>query len=229
MSIASEIVKVTAVQVTSVETLVATLTAWHPYVDVYVDPNGDALAAGTEWLLYAVDGTSKGALLAQGVMGTDPQRVMAKVPGRGLTIALYAYTKGASTGADLKVALVGWDPRFQTAVVANEGNQGTHNLTNARVTLATLSQWYPLVSAIANVSADLGGVGKSQWEIVANFAGMAPIIVAAGKLTEAQASPQGLGTVEGGCESWTLQAFTNGPNVANAVGTLFGYAPAGHA
>jgi len=218
-----EIVKSTLVQVTNVETLISSLSAWQPRVDVYVDPNGDARALNTSWNLYAVDGGNR-SLIASGRFADPdlaPQRVLANVRGSGTTIALYAVTDNLPSGADIKVALVGWDPDNAETGNVQTTAKGTIALGSNYVTAATLA-WQPEVSAMVDLSADAKAIG-SEWGIFANFAGMAPILIASGIATDLRVSVPELQQLQGGCETWTLAGRTQHAAAVGAIGILFGF------
>lgn len=221
------------VTVSAPETLVCTLTAWHPKVDVYVDPKANPLALGTMWRVYAITTGGVRTLLAEGAFTGDSlsegQRVVS-CDGGGDTIALYAQTDGQSTGSNLAAAMVGWDPNFQETPDV-ESQTATHALGfPAYTTFGTLSAWFPKVGVGVDASLGPAAIGESSWQVVATFpsiAGFADTVLASTLLQEVKQTlfPQG---VFGGCEAWLLRARTQG-EVATVKASILGYATGGEA
>ena len=227
MSTPLEIVSGSSVISTS-EVLIATLTAWHPNVDVYVDPVGDPLALGTMWRVYACKGGTKTLLAEAQFTGdslSETQRVLS-IAGFGTTIELRASTQGRATTSLIKGAIVGWDPAFASTPDTDADSQ-THVVTGpAWTTFGTLAAWHPEISLQVDATAGPAAVFASTWEAVANIAGFNPCVVAAGLLTSTKQTV--LRGVRGGCTSWSIRGRTNEAN-ATVTAAVVGYSPGGDA
>ena len=213
--------------ISTAEVLIGTLAAWHPRVDVYVDPVGDPLALGTLWRVYACDGATK-TLLQEGTFTGDAlsesQRVLSIVGG-GTTIELRALTKGPDTIAAIKGAIVGWDPAFAAAPLAPQDAQ-THTITGpAFTTFGTLPAWRPAIDVLVDATAAPNAVGASTWEAVANIAGFAPCVIAAELLQSVKQTV--LQGVQAGCQTWTVRARTSDADAPGVTAAIVGYSTGG--
>ena len=209
------------------EVLLATLSAWHPQVSVYIDPKSDPNVASCMFSVYAVAGGVRTLLHEAGYTYdgnfTQSQRIMNAVPGGGTTIELRAKTNGNATTQAIVGVIVGWDPGEQ--ITPNtEADTGTHTVGGTPTTFATLSQWYPLVDVLVDsTGANPTAIG-SKWELVAKFpsiAGFPDTIVDVGTLTDIKQTI--FQSEAGGAETFYVQASTQNAQSGNVTAAIVGH------
>ena len=227
MSTPLEIVVGAPTIIDETEKLIATLTTWHPRVDVYVDPQLDPLALNTKWLVYAVDGTVR-TLLAEGTFTgdgvnpiglTESQRVLFGVEGGGTTIELRATVgplPALPTNLPLVAAIVGWDPNFASTPNADENSQ-TNTLGDAYAQIGLVPTWHPSVDVLVDATASPEAVGTSTFAVAARITGLADAIVSAQLLNDLKETV--IQNAAGGCEQWVLLAKTSdgSPTVSTSI------------
>lgn len=134
---------------TATETIVATLGAWSPKVDVYVDATANANAADSYWRVYGVVGGLKTLLASQQLPANDigtgqGVRLLASVDvPLGSTIELHAKAAVGAV-ASIRGCIVGWDPEFQGGTAIDTGTATTSLTPSAEANLFTLG-WHPNV------------------------------------------------------------------------------------
>lgn len=216
---------------TPTEILVATLAAWHPAIDVYVDGTTDVNAIGSQWRVYGiVDGVA--TRIAEGVFNTSTptagQRVLSAVPGiAGTTFELRALRPGGPTTGVLRAAIVGWDPEAQTATAA-DSDFSVHSIPSSTTeTLFATVPWHPRFSASASAAASVN-LGLTSWKVYAEVTGFVfDIPIAQGAYPPGQTGAQQVTFGGGGAASWKLKGAGPGGAAANVTGSLVAYSPAG--
>lgn len=221
MSTATEIVSAT-VTLTNVDQLVCTLTAWHPRVDIYVDPEGQGALVGAA--VFTLSG-APGANTGGGVLGSlTPSRVASVVMPAGTTIAVNARSSVIVPGA-VRVTVVGWDPQFQASPVQVTAS-ASHILTPGEPgTFFANVAWRPSVDVFGEASGPLG-MGL-QYQLWANDGLGHRFFVAAGML-DTVAGEFVIRNFQGGAASWDLYVYAPSSAPLDAVsGTVIAQAAAG--
>jgi hypothetical protein len=201
---------------TNVEQLVATLTAWHPFVDVYVDASSEPNLIGTVWTIYAVT-TSPGPVttktpLARGTVtrsdaNTAGQRVLTGVPGAGDTMELWVSAPTAVTPTTVTIhgAAVGWDPSSATTNPEDSSTVHHASLPNGTGdTFLASVPWHPKATCFVQAPAQATGMlMKIQALLPAPFS--IPVTVASATFGDTQASTI-VCEAEGGSNGWQITA-----------------------
>jgi hypothetical protein len=206
------------------EVLIATLTTWHPFVDVYVDANADPALIGSLWTVYAISNGTKTRIATGKFTGkaNEGQRVISGAQGLGTTIALYASSPNGASAVALQAAIVGWDPGTATTnpsdAVAYAGS-----LSGAEVLCGALV-WHPALTVFVQAPAQAKG---SVWRIKAVIGmGFSEIPIAQGTFLDVQSS-RVVVQAQGGATSWKFYASAPSGPTGAVVASMFGAAPPG--
>ena len=209
------------------EVLLATLSAWHPLVSVYIDPKSDPNVASCMFSVYAVVSGVRTLIQEAGYTYdgnfSQSQRIMNAVAGAGTTIELRAKTNGNATTQAIVGVIVGWDPN-EIVTPDTEADLGTNPVGGTPTTFATLSQWYPLVDVLVDsTGANPTAIG-SKWELVAKFpsiAGFPDTIVDVRVLTDIKQTI--FQSEAAGAETFYIQASTQNAQSGNVTAALVGH------
>lgn len=132
----------------STETVLATLTAWHPLADAYVDAITSPLFDGATFRIYGVVGGNRLLLATRTYAGYAPgagARIFEAVPiPLGMTVELAAVSIHGTT-PPVQVAIVGWDINAQTTNAADAVAVVTTLSPGGETPLASLP-WHPAVA-----------------------------------------------------------------------------------
>lgn len=206
---------------TGTESLFATLTTWHDFVDVYVDGSLDAAIPNSQWNVYAVTAGTR-TQIAGGTFQGDPtngQRVLANVPGKGTTIELWARSVNGVSGGALKAAIVGWSLDTATTNPDDAVDASVTLTNNTPVAVCTGLVWHPIVTAFVQAGP---AALNTMWTIRAAIAGLtSKIPVASAQFLDVVAS-RNVVQASGGTTTWELWAQSPVGNSGSCAASLFG-------
>jgi len=222
-------VEVGASALGAAEVTIATLAAFAPKIDVYVDATADPLLLDSVWTVYAVPGAGGTATpLASATLRNIGAglRLLAGVDGAGDTVVLKARSVRGVTAA-VTAALIGWDPNAQTTNVTDKlsavlGGGVASGVVNQVV--ATGLAWHPSVDAFVSIAP--ASVAGSRWAIRAVIAGFsAPVEV--GQAIYVGGGNQKIVSVEGGASSWEIVVSTPQGAIGASAASIVGRSRAG--
>lgn len=155
MSSSTEVVVANGLTLTGADVVLATLTRWHPRVDVLVNTRGQqGLVSNAIFTLLGTDSTQS-APCGGGALGRAdvPSRVFTTTTPKGVTLEVTGRSGVTPTGT-IDVVIIGWDPQFQTSPVQVEAHNAI--AMPATSTIAVASNGQSLPQATINVAATAG-------------------------------------------------------------------------
>ncbi len=222
---------VETVLLTGTPTIAATLTAWHPYVDVYIDSSNDPVLIGSQWDVYGVSGAAgdetRVRLASQLVSSASGQRIIAKLPGIGTRIQLEAFSANGpsdpSSYQPIHAAIVGWDPTVDDSTPITD-EDGSVILSPGVDTVIGSIAWRPSVDVLVDADDTADESLFSIRAVLAGFTSHVPVVAVAWTSSL-------LGKVvcraEGGCTSWKLYGTSPKRVTAALSAAIFGHATVG--
>lgn len=203
-----------ALNLTGNPALIATLSAWHPFVDVYVDKSTDPNLMGSRWIVKAVSttgGHTTRTTVTQGIVTFNDapnsgQRVIGKYPVPPCdSIELWAAAPNASspTVAALRGAICGWDPASAVAEASTTAHSAGLASGTPETALGTVA-WNPSVSLYCQAGAQALGMAIFMRAVLPGPFVAKPLV---GSATFGDVEPSRLVcSAEGYASSWQMSA-----------------------